>query len=78
MNRQSEVAQSRLSAAADALTLLNPDLVEWTTYPLRDWGLQISAELTLTDSEAPFEQLAALLNQIAAEVLMLDVQLPRR
>ncbi len=72
-----ERAQARLTAAAAVLPKLNPDLVEWTTAPVRDWGLQLSAEVTLTDAGEPLEQLAALLRQIAREVQLLEVELPR-
>lgn len=71
-----EAAQARLTVAAEALPRMNPDLVEWTVTPVRDWGLRLSAEITLTNAEAPLEQLASLLRQIARELLLLDVDLP--
>ncbi len=69
--------QARLLAAAEALRSMNADLVEWTVMPIRDWGLQLSAEVTLTDGEDPLRQLSGLLQQIEGEVARLDVKLPR-
>lgn len=56
--RLSPPDQERLLRAVQTLRRLDPDLVEWTFARPCDWGLRISAELTLTQPGDPLGELA--------------------
>ncbi len=63
-----EDARQRLDRRCRALTRLDAELVEWTLPPAGGDGKRVVAELLITDTHHPLEQLAMLLRRIADEV----------
>jgi hypothetical protein len=64
-------ARQRLDLACRRLTRLDAELVEWTLPPAGVAGKRVVAELLITDTRRPLQQLALLLRRIADEVQVL-------
>jgi hypothetical protein len=61
-------AMQRLDQCCRRLARIDAELVEWTLPPASREGKRVTAELLVTDSRHPLEQLASLLRRVADAV----------